>query len=181
MIRCEMIPGIVPLPTAFPDMYPYSETIGTVEDEVTINVDGIFADTGVDIAGLDRLLDWELGSDEEHLKLRDEKDAEVTMNFEEYDQAVKRCLGPYQEKIATVVGEIEFLVPVTGGERARHVVRFGTPVRIFNENRKGVPKPPSFTYHAEFNVDGSNYRKRVNISQELQPGQSDRFLVASLP
>jgi hypothetical protein len=56
MIRCVMIPGTVPLPLSFPDTYPYSENIATLEDEVAINVDGMFADAGVDIAGLNRLL-----------------------------------------------------------------------------------------------------------------------------
>ena len=98
VIRCQMIPGVVPLPPIFPDTYPYSETIGTLEDEIIVYVDGMFADTGVDIAGLNRLLDSELESDEEHLRLRDEKDAEIAMTFEEYDQAVKGLPGTLSGK-----------------------------------------------------------------------------------
>lgn len=91
-------------------------------------VDGAFHGSGVDIDGLNTLLNV-VDGDGKLLRFRNEKGIESTMTIEEYERAIKRCLGPFQDEIGTVIGEIKFLAP-SGGKKQKYVVRLRSPVYI---------------------------------------------------
>jgi hypothetical protein len=86
----------------------------------------------------------------------------------------KLFLGRFQDYVGTLVGEIEFGV-AEGSDRCR--VKFYSHVYLANENRRGIPRPPSATYGTVFEIGKHSYQKRVQISRELQPGEADRFTV----
>ena len=61
-------------------------------------------------------------------------------------------------------------------ERKRHV-RFQAPVYLANKRLLGVPKPPTYTYDTSFETSQADYERRVQISHEIKPGDTDRFTV----
>ena len=87
----------------------------------------------------------------------------------------KGSLGKFQDEVGTLVGEISF--PRTDDPNREARVQFQAPVYLTNINRMGIVRPPSFKYDAAFEVEGTNYERRVQISHTLQPGEADRFTV----
>jgi hypothetical protein len=85
------------------------------------------------------------------------------------------CLGPFKSEASTLVGEIGFKVEDSSGSES--VVKFFAHVFLANENRRGIPRPPSYKYDTAFDVQNANYQRRVNISHSLQAGEADRFTV----
>jgi hypothetical protein len=61
--------------------------------------------------------------------------------------------------------------------RQRHSVKFHAHVYLANKNRLGIPKPSSAAYGTVFDINKTSYQKRVQISHDLQPGETDRFTV----
>jgi hypothetical protein len=84
----------------------------------------------------------------------------------------RKCLGPFQDEVGTLVGEIGFATEDAG---RRHVVKFHAPVHLTNQNRRGIPRPSTFAYDTVLDTQNTNYQKRVDISQTLPPGGTDRF------
>lgn len=176
VVRFQMLPGNVPAPAAFPDSYPYSVPVGRLDDSAQIEVDGAFAECGVNIEELNTLLNSVVAADTEMVKVRRENGTESVMTWDEYKQAITRAFGPFEDGVGTVIGEIEFGAPLDG-KREKRVVRFRAVVYIVNEKRKLAYRPPSAVYQVEFDTTGCKYRRRVPISQEVPPGQGDRFLI----
>jgi len=173
IVRYEMLPGKVPAPATFPDDYPFSHSVGVFEHRAEIQVGEAFVARGVSIEELDTLLNV-VGDDGKTVTVQSESGVESTMTLEEHEAAIKRSLGPFVDEVGTIIGAIEFVEPSCG---QRQVVRFRAVVYIINVNRKLRPRPPSAVYHVELATVGNNYRRCVPISQELQPGETDRFLM----
>jgi hypothetical protein len=174
VVRFELLPGKVPVPARFPDTYPFEVSIGTLEDQVEVQIDGAFAERGMDIEELNKLLNV-VGVDIQSVIVKSEDGTESVMTQSDHNEAIKRALGPFQEKAGTVIGEICFTESSTG---QKYAVRFHTVVYIFNENRRGLPRPPSAKYVVELETNGVNYKKHVaDFAHEIKPGESDRFLI----
>ncbi len=174
VVRFELFPGNVPAPVGFPDVYPFEVSIGILEDQEEIQIDGAFAERGVNIDELNRLLN-NVGGDTENVKVKAEDGTESVMTWGERDEAIKRAVGPFQEEVGTVIGEISFAESST---KQKYAVRFRAVVYIFNKNRRGLPRPPSAKYHVELETNGANYQKHVaDFVHEIKPGETDRFLI----
>ena len=59
---------------------------------------------------------------------------------------------------------------------SRKEFRFGTDIRVEGP-LFGMFGPPSFQYQAKLKVEGSDYQVPVEVSQIIQPGESDRILI----
>ena len=78
-------------------------------------IEEAFQQMGVDYDGLERLskADW---VDNEHLTASDENGVVTTISKDEYDIRWKQCLGPFQDGVGTVVGEIDFIATAIDGK-----------------------------------------------------------------
>jgi hypothetical protein len=174
VVRFELLPGKVPAPAVFPDAFPFEVAVGALEDQVEIQVDGAFAERGVNIEELNTLMNV-VDADPQVVKVKGEGGSELVMSWEERKEAIRRTLGPFQEEVGTVIGEIGLTEPSSG---QKHSIRFRAVVYIFNANRRGLPRPPSAVYHVELETTGSNYQRHVaDFAHEIKPGESDRFLI----
>jgi hypothetical protein len=154
--------------------YQHSIVIPLLSDRAEVDVTSAFQREGVDIERLILLTngDWE----SKDVFVAPTSDGhEERMTAEEKDGRTKQYLGSFTDYVGTLIGEISFAAPE--GIAGRHTVKFHAFVYLANENRYGIPKPVSAEYGTVFDVEKASYQKRVEISHELQPGQSDRFTV----
>jgi hypothetical protein len=174
VVRFDLLPGNVPSAASFPDAYPFGDSIGTLEDQVKIPIDGAFAERGVNIEELNRLLNI-IESDSQSVKVQAEDGTESVMTWSEHDEAIKLALGPFQEEVGTVIGEIQVTESLT---KQKYTVRFRAVVYIFNKNRRLLPRPPTAKYFVELETNCANYKKHVaDFVHEIKPGETDRFLI----
>ena len=146
-------------------------------EQVSVDVTEALKKSGVDLTPLINIDKGLKNTRLENSKLVFEyEDGKTTiMEDEEYENLFKQCLGKFQDKRATIIGEITFTGITLSGEREKHIVKFKTIVYIINENRYGLIAPPSFQYGTKFLDEGENYEKRVPISHVLKPQEADRF------
>jgi len=174
IVRFELLPGNVLPPADFPEAYPFQVDVDMLEHQAEIRVDSAFAERGVNIERLDTLMNV-VGSDPKTVKVKGEDGAESVMTWGEHQDAIKRSLGPFQEELGTVIGQINFTESSTG---QNYAVRFRALVYIFNKNRRGLPRPPSAVYHVELETTGTNYQRHLaDFSHEIKPDETDRFLI----
>jgi hypothetical protein len=171
-ILFNLLPGKLFAPS-FQPPYRYSIKVPLVTDRAEVEVHSAFDAEGVNIEQLILLTngDWE-APDVFVVPTADGSQERITAT--EMQEREKRCLGPFQDYGGTLVGEIDFDVAMGVGRRR---VKFYAHVYLANENRRGLPKPPSATYETAFETDKLSYQKSVQISHELQPGETDRFTV----
>lgn len=174
IIRYELLPGNVPLLTNFPKVYPFQVDLGDLDNQAEISVEDSFVECGLDIERLLILMDA-IRSDSKSMKVRGEGGIETVMTLDDYQAAIKRCLGPFQDEVGTVIGQINFTESST---MQNYAVRFRALVYIFNKNRLGIFKPPSAVYNVQLEMIGKNYQRQLlDFSHEIKPGESDRFLI----
>jgi hypothetical protein len=174
VVRFELLPGNDPAPAGFPDVYPFEVGIGTLQDQKEIQIYSAFAERGVNIEELNRLLNV-VGCDTQSVRVKAEDGAETVITWGERDKAIKHAVGPFQEEVGTVIGEIRFTESST---KQKYIVRFLAVVYIFNKNRRLLPRPPSAKYLVELETNGANYEKHVaDFVHEIKPGETDRFLI----
>ena len=174
VISFHLFPGQVAVPPEYEPPYLHTVTLPLLGDYDQIDVTQAFQSEGVDINGLLSLTngDWE------------SPDIFVAPNLDgsterivaaEYDGRIKTCLGPFQDWVGTLAGEIDFAS--AGGASRRHQVKFQAVVYLANVDRRGIFKPPTYSYDARFEAENTGYQRLVNISQEIKPGETDRFTV----
>jgi hypothetical protein len=123
---------------------------------------------------LERLLKV-VSSDGQSVKVKAADGTESLMTFGEHDKAIKHSFGPFQEGVGTVIGKIGFTESST---KRKYTVHFRAVVYILNENRRGLPRPPSAKYLVELETNGVNYEKHVaDFAHEIKAGETDRFLI----
>lgn len=81
-------------------------------------------------------------------------------------------LGPFNSRVANIYGALEY-EDASGNQKQ---FRFGTDIRIEGP-LVGLFGPPSYEYQAKLKVEGETYQVPVEVSQIIQPGESDRLLV----
>jgi hypothetical protein len=172
-VRYAMIPGEVRDAPSVKE-YPFVCHVATLTDSATIPILDAFQRMGVDIRGLERLTKAER-VDKEHLTISNEAGMATTISQEEWERRRTNCLGAFENGIGTVIGTIDFTNATVEGEAKQHSVAFRTPVRLSGSRILAVAEPSSYEYQAQFEVSMSRYQKRVLLSQEVKPGDTDRF------
>jgi hypothetical protein len=171
VVRYELLPGNVSALTGFPDAYPFEDSVGPVDDGLEIQIDGAFAQRGVKIEELDKLLNI-VESDTQSVTVKAEDGTESVMTWGERDEAIKRALGTFQEEVGTVFGEFNFTESTT---KQKYAVRFRAVVYIINKNLRRFPRPPSAKYLVELETNGADYKRHVaGFVHEIRPGETDR-------
>lgn len=77
-----------------------------------------------------------------------------------------------KEKLVCVFGVIRY----TTEGREERAVRFQTQVSLVKPG-PGLPRPPEYLYDVFLKAGKAGYVKNVPISQEINPGEADHFLV----
>jgi TIR domain-containing protein len=160
----------------YDEPYPYELALGDLEEVANVDVSTSLTQAGVDLAGLEGLgtLSHRIG---DQTTLVNAQGVERTFTAAQLAEARKAFFGPFQNGAALLSGQFEYNTQTVDGESEARSVKFWTVVWIYNENRKGVPRPPGYEYATKFRVEGKDYERQVSISQELKAGETDRFLV----
>jgi hypothetical protein len=173
-ISFNLLPGehsdaVVPTPP-----YRNSIDIPLLSDHAEIDVTEAFEREGVNIAGLILLTNgkWE---DKETFLIPMADGLEEKISPAELETRTKQFLGAFTDYVGTLVGEINFTA--ANDPSVRSSVKFRGIVYLANANRVGVPRPPTAAYGTVFETAGASYQRRVQISHEIQPGETDRFTV----
>jgi len=173
-ISFNLIPGEISQHLDFSAPYKHSIDLPVLADQVAINVTSAFQSEGVDIDELILLENWQWESKDIYI-VPTADGSEERLTIAEMNKREKQFLGRFQGHVGTLIGEISFTTPQDRGLRQN--VKFHAVVYLANENRRGIPRPPSWTYETVLTVQKSAYQRRVQLSQELQPGEADRFLI----
>jgi hypothetical protein len=173
-VSFHLLPGIVGALANVDPPYPHSFTLPMLMDHADVDVTQAFQVEGVDIVGLILLSNGQRESQHTFV-IPKEDGSEERMTLAEIEEREKKCLGKFQEWAGTLVGEISFTTADSVGRK--HRVRFLAPVYLENKNKRGLPKPPTYMYDAAFDTPNTAYQRRVQISHELLPGETDRFTV----
>lgn len=173
-----------------PNNYPYEIQLGDIMDEPkNVPLDEFFADTGADLRLLKALYsskcrdkDWvyfplesELGTFFNRASQQGEENLR-RLPITEYDGLVAKAFGPFPDGVGRLIGRLDYGQADQNGERSRHSVGISARVEIGRPGL-GLPGPPSYSYNVRLEVDGSDYQRRVPISQWLAPKTTDRFLL----
>jgi hypothetical protein len=161
---------------SFDEPYPHEVAVGDFLEGCNVDLSDAFRDAGVDFDGLEALGKVWMSSGD-GVVVRDGAGNDMEMTWQQYAQKRSAHLGPFVQGAALVSGELEFSGRTIGGSIEQHKVKFSTVVWLFNEYRAGVPAPPSYQYATKFEVEGSNYERRVPISHVLKPQEADRFVI----
>ena len=173
-VSFHLIPGIVSTPTGFRSPFPHSIAVPLLHERLVVDVSSAFRKEGVDIDGLILLTNAKWDENGQNLLLPT-RSAEEQISEAEWNEQWKKCVGQFQGDVGTLVGEINFVAVDDPGRR--RCVEFCAPVYLANQNRSGIPKPPTFEYDCVFDVQSTNYQKRVQIAQTLQPSEAERFTI----
>jgi hypothetical protein len=156
--------------------YAYELALGDLEEDANVDVSTPLTQAGVDLVGLAGLgtFSHRVG---DQTTLMNAQGVERTFTGAQLAAARRTFFGPFQSGAALLSGQFEYNAQTVDGESEARRVKFWTVVWIYNENRKGVPRPPSYEYATKFRAEGTDYQRQVSISQELKAGETDRFLV----
>lgn len=160
--------------------YTHILSIGDIDECFNVDLSQAFVDSGVNLSGLQslRIVSYSYGGENGGtITYLDKTDAEVTVTVRQFETIRKSFLGDYEEGGAVVSGEMIYDSISLQGKPIENRIKFSTIVWLFDENLAGVPAPPTYEYGTRFQVTGKNYERRVNISQQIKPGETDRFTI----
>jgi hypothetical protein len=157
--------------------YDHALTIADIEASSNVNVASAFVKAGVEI---DKLKDLGVISaiyvgGESTVTVRDTNGKEVTMTQEEFEKKRASLFGPFVHGGALLSGVISYDWLQPKGDSKHNELRFSTVVWIYDLNARGAPAPPTYGYSTKLEVNGNKYVRRVNMSQAIKPGDTDRF------
>jgi hypothetical protein len=159
--------------------YPYSIALEDITEQLNVDISDAFRQAGVDLDGLAdlRIVSQTYGGGRDEVTLRQSDGSDATVSREQFEARRASYLGRFKRGGALVSGEIAFNHTSVDGSERHRTLKFATVVWIFDENRVGVPRPPSYQYAVRLLVDGTTYERRLNISHEIKPGETDRFAI----
>lgn len=172
-ISFHLTPGVLTTPLDIAPPYPHSIGLPRLEDHVEVDIADAFQKEGVDVDTLTGLMygKWSEG----FFVVTRGDGTEERIPLDRIEARWTECLGRFTAEVGTLAGEITF--KVENGSGSASGVKFLAAVYLANENRRGLPRPPSYKYDSAFDVRGTNYERRVPISHSLQAGEADRFTV----
>jgi hypothetical protein len=144
-------------------------------ESAKVDISKALSDAGANIERLSELETIEIGTESgtERVVTEGRDDQHETFTREEYDRELKKALSPFVDNLALVEGEIDY--ETHAAPAGKRKVRFCTFVHLYNEHRAGAPPPTTCEYNVLLRTEGSHYTVPVNVSQEIKPGELDRF------
>jgi hypothetical protein len=141
--------------------FPVQVNLGTVREEVDVDLSGGTRAAGVDLGALKRI----------------ERSPYGMQTSTRAQETIRRALRPFPSPKALVAGEISYWTETASGRSAHRTVMFTAPVLLYiAPGFGGVFKPPSRSYYnVRLKVSGRHYRQVVGIDEELRPGAVKRF------
>ncbi len=141
---------------SFNKPYVFSQDLEDIDNSNVVDLTGSLEDAGVDVKFL--------------------KDSKKF--FSDYYNGNKslthKAFGPFTMGKVLVFGELEYTERTTSGGENKASLKFSTIVSLTPPGL-GAPRPPTFQYDAMLKVDEENYEVRVDINQDVAPGDTDRF------
>lgn len=160
--------------------FPHSLDLGDLDESLNVDVSQSFIEKGVNIEGLSslRIVRMSYGEADGHqITYLDKSGKEITISGAEFEAMRSTFLGEFKSGGAILSGQMRYKKKNVDGSVGEHLLSFTTVVWLFNEYSGGAPRPPSYEYGTKFEVEGKDYERRMNISHEIKPGETDRFLI----
>jgi hypothetical protein len=172
-VRFNLLPEVAAAPKLTPP-FSHTRTIPVLADREEIDVTGAFQQEGADIDGLILLQNGEWESQDIFVVTKFDETKERIVAAEFHDR-MKEYLGPFQDSVGTLAGEISFAT--TEDANRRYQVNFQAVVYLDNLNQVGILKPPSWAGNVKFDPQNTAYKRSVKISHEIKPGDTERFTI----
>jgi hypothetical protein len=143
-------------PMSFNKPYVFSQDLQDIDDSIVVDLTGSLENAGVDVGFL--------------------KDRNKFVNdyYKGNKSLTHKAFGPFTMGKVRVLGELEYTERTTSGGENKASLKFSTIVSLTPPG-VGAPRPPTFQYDAMLKVDDANYEVRVDINQDVAPGDTDRF------
>jgi CHAT domain len=172
IISFNLHPGEIPEPVVPEPPYRHSIDLPLLSDNAKIDITQAFEREGVNITGLILLTNgrWE---DNKTFVVPTVEGLDEKLSTVQLEEREKIYVAAFKDHVGTLVGEIGFTVE--NEPTMRRTVKFYGVVYLANANRRGLPRPPTATYGAIFETAAISYQRRVQISHEVRPGETDRF------
>lgn len=157
--------------------YPHVFSIGEVgENGATADLSDFFSKGGADMALIRRLETSEARA--EGMAVPNETGDGLTVVPEaDWNALNERASGPFKQGVGVVIGELSYRSRSWAGDDSQNIVKLWAPVLMYRRNLLGVPRPPSYEYHAHLETDAGGYQRVISISHEIKHGETDHFLV----
>jgi DNA-binding winged helix-turn-helix (wHTH) protein len=181
--------------------YPFELRLGDVETgSDSLSLDHFFETVGIDVDTL-RTLWRQLSNNEVHFdeeyftkcldslepSMRSELEEDLLdlkidstntkrMHWSEYQILEKQCLGPFSDRRAFIVGELEYGQTDPEGNKSHQIHKVTAPIWL-TEPMDGAPMAPSYSYQICLEVEAEEYTRKVPISHVLKRGETDRVLL----
>lgn len=171
--------NVTPVETSDFSSYGASEDLGTIEGYRNIDLTGMLQTlTGIDFDLFDKALAREYQRHRTHNRHRlfgADWDEDSWNNPKRYAGLFRQYLGQYSKGIAYINGVLDFDADTIEAQKCHYSIKFSAPIFLYDYSLAGAPFPPSYQYDISLQVSGENYTVRKAISQELKPGEIDRF------
>jgi hypothetical protein len=156
-------------PTSYDGPFQNEVKVGPFVESINVDISSAFEKAGVNNAAIKGLQWTEKSGDS--ITVVGTAGRQRTLSREQYRREQLNAFGQFPDNIAVAQGEIVY----SGGGQPQRRVKFSTHVYVMNEDRVGVPAPPTAQYDVFFKVEGSDYTVDVPISQAIKTGEADRF------
>jgi len=174
VISFDLVPGVLAPESAYTSPYTYTVRIPQLVDHAEVVILDAFQREGVDIEGLVYLYDGKWESDMVYVA-RKSDGSEDRITIEQLSEQLKKCYGPFLQATGTLIGEISF--STIDAPTQHYQVKFQAVVYLENRNLIGVLVPSRIQYDTEFEAQGAKYQRKVAISHEIKPFETERFTV----
>ena len=173
-ISFHLFPGDRPKDISGNGLHLHSIKLPLLIEQESLDISPFFAKEGFDLEQINAFNSGQMDSDNvlTYQTLTGEQDR---ISYAEYEERYKKCLGPFTDERGTLVGEISFTPDSVNS--VRRTVSFEATCFLTDEKRKGMHRPPTYSYQAAFPSVGSDYSVRVPVSQEIKAGETDRFTI----
>lgn len=153
--------------------YPYSVSLGDIDEESDVDLTNSFVQAGVNL----EVTGTSFRDGHRKVIVVDANGHKTTLSEQEFLSKQQSSLGKFPNGGAIVSGEILYQSQLSAENNHHHSVKFSTTVWIFSKFPIFILTQPSFEYGTRLEVEGTNYTRRVNISHEIKPGATDRFVI----
>jgi hypothetical protein len=152
---------------------PFTRSLGTVEMfPKTSDLDDAFRERGVNV---EKLRKMRFRSSDQPMSSDDQRRL-AAMPPDERAELLRELFGPFKEGAAVVAGYVIYNWLDHKSEQHDERVPFVCRVLLTYPGQR-KPLPPSSTYEVKFEVERQNYQIRVPVSQLIETGEADRFLI----
>jgi hypothetical protein len=179
-------------PLRLPEHLPHKIELGTFDSSKTFTLLPFFEIEDLNTNRLADLLDTHWDSDESNVRLHRElefryettdsaREKRVVQTRElpraDYEHFLQKAAGRFYKSRPCLAGVLEYDETSRDGSIVHRSVSTFAVLDFVRDGGFGAGAPPSNEYHIKLAVEEHDYVRKLQISQVLKAGESDRFLI----